>query len=166
MRRFLALSLLCCSTLASAAVTRFDSMVFFQTENVMQDKGVNVDNLGRYVRKLQSKIYHTLLAVKMPPSSGYLVVAVRADGAVTSWLDMQPAVHEYYDNQIYDIVQKQTPLEINSGVFVFAIKMAIETPVFTNKAMPNPAGWSAAKKALNNPDDIEELMLSVWPEKE
>ncbi|MEB0137813.1 MULTISPECIES: hypothetical protein [unclassified Undibacterium] len=164
MKALLAAILLCLSTLASAAVTRFDSLVFFQSETVLQEKGINKETLGRYSRNLQSNIYRLLKNVTLPPSSGYLVIAMRSDGAVTSWLDMQPKVHEFYDNQIYDIVQKMIPLNINKGIFVFAIKIAIDTPVFTKKPMPEPPDWVAAKKKISNPSDIEELVLSVWPE--
>lgn len=164
MKSLLAALLLCCSSLALAAETRFDSYYFFQPEAVLQEKGINVDTLGRYSRTLQSKIYQALKKVKMPPSAGYLVIAIRSDGAVSSWLDMQPAVHEYYDNQIYDIIQKLPAPDVNKGIFVFAIKMAIDTPVHTKKAVPAPADWAEAKKRLTNKDDIEELMLSIWPE--
>jgi len=164
MRLLLVTFLLCFSTLVSAAETRFDSLYFFQSEQTMQAKGITVDNLGRYSRKLQSAIYRALKNVKMPPSSGYLVVAMRADGVVTSWLDMKPAVHEFYDNQIYDIVQKLPVIDVQSGVFVFAIKMSIDTPVFTKKAVPEPADWVEAKKKISNPNDIEQLVLSIWPE--
>ncbi|MFZ6692437.1 hypothetical protein [Undibacterium sp. SXout20W] len=164
MKLFLATLLLCCSALASAAEVRFDSLYFFQSEQTMQAKGVTIDSLGRYSRKLQSAIYRSLKGVKMPPSSGYVVIAIRADGAVTSWLDMKPSVHQFYDNQIYDVIQKLPVIDIQSGVFVFAIKMSIETPVFTKKPVPEPADWLDAKKKINNPSDIEQLVLSIWPE--
>ena len=164
MRLLLATILLCFSTLVSAAETRFDSIYFFQSEETMQAKGITIENLGRYSRKLQSAVYRSLKSVKMPPSSGYLVVAIRADGAVTSWLDMKPAIHEFYDNQIYDIVQKLPVMDIQSGVFVFAIKMSIETPVFTKKPVPEPVDWIDAKKKIGNSNDIEQLVLSIWPE--
>jgi hypothetical protein len=74
------------------------------------------------------------------------VIAIRSDGATYSWLDMTPTVHEYFDNQIYDIVQKLPPPDVKTGIFVFAMKMAIDTPVFTRKAVPEPADWPAARK--------------------
>ncbi|MBC3862119.1 hypothetical protein H8K32_08430 [Undibacterium jejuense] len=164
MRLLLATLLFCFSTLVSAAETRFDSLYFFQSEETMQAKGITIENLGRYSRKLQSAIYRSLKAAKLPPSSGYLIVAIRSDGAVTSWLDMKPAVHEFYDNQIYDVVQKLPVMDVKTGIFVFAIKMSLETPVFTKKPVPEPADWVDAKKKLNNPNDIEQLVFSVWPE--
>jgi len=164
MKSLLAALLLCCSSLTLAAETRFDSFYFFQSEAVLQEKGINVDTLGRYSRTLQSRIYQSLKKVKMPPSAGYLVIAIRSDGAVTSWLDMQPAVHEYYDNQIYEIIQKLPAPDVKTGIFVFAIKMAIDTPVHTKKAVPSPSDWAEAKKRLVNKDNIEELVFSVWPE--
>ena len=164
MRLLLAALLLTASLLAQAAETRFDSIYFFQPDNVLQQKGIDVETLGRYSRAVQTRVYKALKSVKLPASSGFLVIAVRSDGAVASWLDMQPAVHQYYDNQIYDVIQKIQPLEVRSGIFVFAIKMAIDTPVFTKKPVPAPPDWTDARKKANDPNNIEELVLSVWPE--
>ncbi|MBC3920795.1 hypothetical protein H8L32_25235 [Undibacterium sp. CY18W] len=164
MKLLLATLLLCFSALTQAAETRFDSIYFFQSQKQLEQKGINVDSFGRYTRALQTQIYRALKKVKMPESAGYLVVAIRSDGAVTSWLDMAPAVHEYYDNQIYEIVQKLPPVDVTSGILVFGIKMAIDTAVHTKKAVPAPADWADAKKKISDPNNIEELVLSIWPE--
>lgn len=164
MRLLLAALLLSLSAWTSAAEVRFDAFYFFQPDPVLQQKGVTADNLGRYSRALQSKIYQTLKKAKIPVTSGYLVVAIRSDGATASWLDMSPALHEYYAGQIDDIVQKLPPFEVRSGIVVFAMKMAVDTPVQTRKARPEPPDWADARKKISNPDNIEELVLSVWPE--
>ena len=164
MKLLLAALLFSVSLLAQAAETRFDSFYFFQPDSVLQQKGIDVETLGRYSRAVQTRVYKALKSAKLPASSGYLVIAIRSDGAVASWLDMQPAVHQYYDNQIYDVIQKIQPVEVRTGILVFAIKMAIDTPVFTRKAVPAPSDWADARKKINDPNNIEELVLSVWPE--
>ncbi len=164
MKLLLAALLFCFATLTQAAETRFDSIYFFQSQQQLEQKGINVDSFGRYTRVLQTQIYKALKKVKIPASAGYLVVAIRSDGAVTSWLDMTPAVHEYYDNQIYEIVQKLPPVDVTSGILVFGMKMAIDTAVHTKKTVPSPPDWAAAKKKIGDPDNIEELVLSIWPE--
>ncbi|MDE2427440.1 MAG: hypothetical protein KGM99_01855 [Burkholderiales bacterium] len=164
MKSLLAILLLCCATLGQAAETRFDAFYFFQSEKVMQQKQVNFEELARYSRKIQSAVWKALKKAQMPASAGYLVVAVRSDGEVATWLDMTPAVHEYYDNQIYDAVRKVAPVHVESGILVFAVKMAIDTAVHTRKSFPTPPGWDDARKKLNDPDNIEELVLSLWPE--
>ncbi|MFZ6871553.1 hypothetical protein ACO0LF_05720 [Undibacterium sp. Di27W] len=164
MKLLLATLLLCFSTLTQAAEARFDSIYFFQSQAELEKKGINVDSFGRYTRALQTQIYKALKKAKMPESAGYLVVAIRSDGEVTCWLDMTPAVHEYYDNQIYEIVKKVQPVSVESGILVFGMKMAIDTAVHTKKAVPAPADWAEAKKKMNDPNNIEELVLSRWPE--
>ncbi len=164
MKLLLATLLFCFSTLTQAADTRFDSIYFFQSQAELEKKGINIDSFGRYTRLLQTRIYKALKKAKMTESAGYLVVAIRADGDVASWLDMTPKVHEFYDNQIDEIVKKVQPVEINSGILVFAIKMAIDTAVHTRKPVPLPPDWVEAKKKLNDPNNIEELVLAVWPE--
>ncbi|MFZ6641163.1 hypothetical protein ACO0LL_15545 [Undibacterium sp. TC4M20W] len=164
MKLLLATLLLCISTLTQAAETRFDSVYFFQSQAELEKKGINVDTFGRYTRALQTQIYKALKKVKMPASAGYLVVAIRSDGEVTCWLDMTPAVDAYYDNQIYETIKKIPPVDVQSGILVFGIKMAIDTAVHTKKTIPAPADWAEAKKKLNDPNNIEELVLSLWPE--
>ena len=164
MKSLLAALLLSCCTLVQAAEVRFDNYYFYQSEAVMTKKGITVDNLGRYSRGVQSAVYKALKSAKLSPSAGYLVIAVRSDGDVATWLDMKPAVHEYYDNQIYETVRRLQPPLIKEGIFVFAIKMAIDTPVHTKKAVPNPPGFDEARKKLADPNSIEHLVLSMWPE--
>jgi hypothetical protein len=60
--------LLSLSTLASAADVRFDAFYFFQSESVLQQKGINVDSLGRYTRALQSQIYKAFKRRKSHPA--------------------------------------------------------------------------------------------------
>ena len=164
MKLLLAILLFCFSTLTQAAETRFDSIYFFQPQAELEKKGINVDTFGRYTRTLQSQIYKALKKAKMPESAGYLVIAIRSDGDVACWLDMKPVVNEYYDNQIYETVKKINPVEVNSGILVFGMKMAIDTAVHTKKTVPAPPDWAEAKKKLNDPNNIEELVLSLWPE--
>jgi len=105
-----------------------------------------------------------LKKAKMPVSNGYLVVAVRSDGAVAAWLDMQPALHEYYENEVIQAVMKVPPFYVEEGIVVFGIKMAIDTAKHTVKNKPNPAAWNDYRKGLSNPADIEQLVLAAWPE--
>ncbi|MBI3283793.1 MAG: hypothetical protein HYZ65_02925 [Burkholderiales bacterium] len=164
MKRLLATLLLSCAALAQAAEVRFDSHYFFQSEQVMAEKKIDLQQLVRYSRKVQWQVWNTMKKVKLPPSAGYLVLAVRADGEVASWLDMGPAVHAYYEHQILAAAQKVQALDVAQGVLVYAIKMSIDTPVHTRKPLPAPPDWDEAKKKMGDPDNIEELVLSVWPE--
>ena len=152
------------SVLAQAAEPRFDEVYFFQSEKALLEKQVNFEDVARFSRKMQSNVWNALKKAKMPVSSGYLVVAVRADGAVAAWLDMEPALHEYYDNEVVQAAMKTAPFAIAEGSVVFGIKMAIDTPKHTRKTKPEPKEWKDARKKLANPNDIEELVLAVWPE--
>lgn len=164
MKLLLATLLLSFSMLTQAAETRFDSIYFFQSQAELEQKGIKIETFGPYTRNLQKLIYRALKKVKLPESAGYLIVAIRSDGEVATWFDMSPKVHEYYENQIDDIVRKAPTIDVKNGIFVFGIKMAIETPVHTKKVVPAPAEWADARKKLNDPGNIEELVLSVWPE--
>ena len=148
-----------------AAQARFDSVYFFQSEDVLKSKQVNFEEVARFSRHLQSQVWNVLKKAKMPPSNGYIVVAVRSDQEVTAWLDMSPNLHEYYDYEIIEAIKKLPAFKVDQGIVVFAIKLAIDTPKHTTKVKPDPVDWKAAKQSLSNPDDVEQLVLSVWPEK-
>lgn len=168
MKRVLTLCLLLLPLLLSsptkAAVTRFDSVYFFQSEAVLVQKKVDFKDVARFSRQMQSRVWNVLKKVDMKPTNGYLVVAVRSDGEIMAWLDMKPVLHEYYDYEIVESIRKMQPFNVDSGFVVFGIKMAVETAKHTQQVVPTPEAWKDAKKKVSDPKDIEELMFAVWPE--
>lgn len=164
MKAWLAALFMSCSFCALAAETRFDAHYFFQSEAELQEKAVKAEDLARYSRQFQTQVYKLLKKNKLSPASGYVVVAVREDGQAAAWLDMQPALHEYYGQQIDELVQKVPPFSVKKGIVVFAIKMAVDTPVHSKKAQPEPPEFADARKKVGANADIEELVYSIWPE--
>ncbi len=156
--------LLSCALSSMAAETRFDAHYFYQTEQELQEKGVKAEDLARFSRQFQTQIYKMLKKAKLSPASGYVVIAVREDGQAAAWLDMQPALHEYYVQQIDELVQKVSPFAVKKGIVVFAIKMAIDTPIHTKKVQPEPEELADARKKADSRAGIEELVYSIWPE--
>ena len=170
MKLLLGSLLLMFASLAQAAEPRFDTVYFFQSEKKLTEKQVNFEDVARFSRKMQSNVWNALKKATMPNSSGFLVVAVRADGAIAAWLDMEPALHEYYDDQVIEAVKKVPPFSVAQGTVVFGIKMLIDTPKFmtdrakhTTRSKPAPKEWKNAQAKLPNPDDMDELMQAVWP---
>ncbi len=170
MKLLLGSLLLMFTSLLHAAEPRFDAVYFFQSETALQEKQVNFEDVARFSRKMQSNVWNALKKASMPNSNGFLVVAVRADGEISAWLDMEPALHEYYADQVVEAVKKVAPFAVAQGVVVFGIKMLIDTPKFmtdrtkhTARSKPSVKEWKAAQAKLADPDDIDELMLAVWP---
>jgi hypothetical protein len=149
---------------ANAAVVRFDDHYFFQSEEVMLNKGIQFKELARYSTKLQSQIWKALVKAQLPVTRGYIVIAIRSDGAVASWLDMQPAMHEYYAYAVTEAVKKVPAPSVSKGALVFAIKMSINTAVHTKQAVPAPEEWKDARKKLGDTQDIEAIVFTAWPE--
>lgn len=171
MKLLLSSLMLLFTSLVHAAEPRFDSVYFFQSEKSLVEKQVNFEDLARFSRKMQSNVWNALKQASIPNSNGFLVVAVRADGAINAWLDMDPALHEYYDNQVVEAVKKVPPFTVAQGTVVFGIKMLIDTPKFmtdrakhTTRSKPSVKEWKAAISKMGNPDDVDELMLAVWPQ--
>lgn len=171
MKLWFAVVLLSFSALAQAVEVRFDSVYFFQSEEQLREKQVDLEEVARFSRKMQAQVWKSLKKVKMPDSHGYLVIAVRADGQVAAWLDMQPPLHEYYEYEVLQAVRKVPAFAVADGSVVFGIKMTLDTPRImserfkhTARAKPEPAEWKEARKKLANPEDVEELVMAVWPE--
>ena len=168
MKRLLS-ALLCCSVLMLAGCqknvqVRFDSVYFFQSEDDLQKKKINLEQLSQYTRTLQTQVAKAMQKGQTTPGNGYVVVAVRSDQEVAVWLDMEPALHEYYDYEIVEAIRKMRPFDVDSGIVVFGIKMAIDTPKHTDKAIPEPKDWIDAKKKVGDPNDVEQIAMSIWPE--
>lgn len=143
---------------------RFDSLYFFQNEEQLQAMKIDTDQLAQYSRNLQARVGKIMKKAQATPGNGYVVVAVRSDEEVAVWLDMEPALHEYYEYEIVEAIKKMRPPAVDQGILVFGIKMAIDTPVHTSKAIPEPKEWIEAKKKVGDPDAIEQIVLSIWPE--
>jgi hypothetical protein len=147
-----------------AAEPRFDATYFFQSEATLKEKQIDFKDLARYSRQIQSQVWKALKKVSLAPSRGYLVIAVKADQQVGVWLDMEPALHEYYENEVLEASKKVLPFYVAEGAVVFGIQMSIDSPVHTRKTKPEPKAWAEAKKKLENPNDIEALVQAAWPE--
>jgi hypothetical protein len=120
---------------------------------------------------MQSNVWNVLKKADVPNSSGFLVVAVRSDGAIAAWLDMEPVIDPYYKEKIVEAVQKVPPFDVATGTVVFGIKFMVYTPQWfvdktkhTTRSKPAPKEWKAARAKLANPDDMDELMMAVWPQ--
>lgn len=169
-RLFLALSFLCLAGLSACDAplqVRFDSVYFFQSEDELSKKKVNLEHVSIYTRNVQAAISKALKNAKnqqIPATKAYVVVAVRSDNEVAVWLDAEPVMHEYFEYEITEAVRKLGPFQVDSGIVVLAIKMAINTPVHIDKAVPAPKEWEQAKSKVGDPNDIEQVVLAVWPE--
>ena len=158
--------LVACDKLPSPVQVRFDAVYFFQSEDVLKQKKVDLEQLAIFSRNLQSVVAASFKKGQVSPSKGYLVVAVRSDGEVAVWPDMEPDLHEYYDYEVREAVKKLKPFAVDQGIVVFGIKMAVESPVHTMKEIPEPKEFIEARKKLEDPDNIEQLVLSIWPQDE
>jgi hypothetical protein len=145
-----------------ASESRFGAFYFYQNDAVLTSKHVDLPDMARFSRNVQSAIWKILKPVRIKSSIGYLVIAVREDGDTAVWLDMEPAIHPYYAAAITQAIGKLRPFAVSDGAVVFGLQMSIDTPKFTLKSAPNPIEWRDAIKKWGD-DDIDRLMWAVWP---
>ncbi len=160
--KFFASALLFIAIQCSAAEPRFGAFYFYQNEATLAEKHASLEDMARFSRNVQSAIWKVLKPARIKSSTGYLIVAVRSDQSIAVWLDMDPAVHPYYEAAISDAVSDLRPFSVSDGSVVFALQMAIDTPKFTTKLKPAPKAWEAALKKWGD-DDMDRLMWAVWP---
>ncbi|GAC1526138.1 MAG: hypothetical protein NVS3B11_27020 [Collimonas sp.] len=177
MKLLLASLLLTCAALVQAAEVRFGQLYFFQSEQALQAKQIKPDEMARYSNKVQAWVWKALKKAQVETSSGYLVMAVRDDRKTAAWLDMDPAVSEYVEQEVIGAAKKIQAFSIapGTGTVVFAIKMTLESPKWydlnfnrvapqqTIRNKPTPKAWDQAIKKIGNTDNIEDIVNAAWP---
>lgn len=162
MKRLLTCLLWVCALQVQAADVRFDAHYFFQSERTLMRKNVDFKELSKYSNAVQLQVYRALKKTGMAAGNGYLVIAVRSDGEVASWLDLAPPADAAVGQQVAEAVKKVAPVFVSQGILVFGVKMSVDSPVHTTRPRPAPAAW----KTHGTPDEseIEQVVLSVWPQ--
>jgi len=141
----------------------------------MQAKQVKGEELAKFTNRAQNLLWLALKKENIPSTNGFIVFAVRADGKVAVWLDMDPTLHEYFESVIYQATSKLQGFYVQEGSVVFALKLSIDTPKWwefwkqetpkqTLRAKPSPKEWQAVMMKLADPNDIEALTNAAWPE--
>lgn len=150
--------------MAADAVTNL-GVVLLQHGDVIQQRVQSVDALAEYVRKVEVAAATALqLEFQRKPAGGFIVVAVRPDGKSKSWLDFEPEMPGATQAALRKSIEKVPPLEVKSGVVVFAIKVSVWGGKSPSRFAPAPSEWKAQAQRAGKTLEVSELVELVWNE--
>jgi hypothetical protein len=143
--------------------TKFGAVVMLQPDSVIEDRGVLTMDFADFIKSAQTSTANLWKNTKLPPSSGFLVFAVRAGDKVNAWLDMEPELPASVENQTIQRLRSLPGFDVIKGTIVFAVKLSINGAPETPRETPLPKEWAAVLKSKPLPADTESLVQLVWP---
>ncbi len=164
MRAFiLALSMLVpCFVCAAEPLTPF-GISLLQPESVLAPRVQSVDALAAYIKAIEHAANDFLSTQpQRPPTTGFIVVAVRPGQQSRTWFDLKPGLPAQTANELKAAIARIQPLRVNGGAVVFAINVGIWGGPAATGPMPNPSEFAAAAKAAGRPLEVGDLVERIW----
>ncbi len=94
-----------------------------QPDSVLEERGVLTMDFDDFVKSAQTSTANIWKNTKLPESSGFLVLAVRAGGKVNAWLDMEPELPVSVESPTIQRLRSLPGFYVTNGTIVFAIKL-------------------------------------------
>ncbi|MDR2012515.1 MAG: hypothetical protein LBQ20_05640 [Rhodanobacter sp.] len=157
------LLLLAVSAICTAAELKTGGVVLLQPDQSLQQKGFVVSDLANYIRQVQAASISAVQPSQLPPSSGFVVVAVRAGGKSNAWLDISPSLPPELEQAFIQGLRQIPPFHVSNGTVLFGIQVMVNGAAPPTKKIPNPAAWQKAAATLKNPIEVENLVQVLWP---
>ncbi|MFL6657346.1 MAG: hypothetical protein ACJ8GW_04685 [Massilia sp.] len=161
--KFLAFLLCLSPLLANAAIYKTGPVVLLQPEAVLQSKELSAAAVGEYMRAGDAAAAAVIKAAKLPPSGGFLVFAIRADGKTNAWTDFAPPLPRAVEEKLVKSLRALPAFHVASGSLLIAQKVTVNGGPEPVTNLPNPAAWRAAAAGLKAPMPLEELVERAWP---
>lgn len=147
----------------TAAELRTGNITLLQPDEDLQQKRLDVRSLANFVKGAQAASERLLKPADLPPSTGFLVMAVREGNQTNAWLDVTPALPPALEQQLVQAVRQLPPVPVANGTVIFALQLMINDAAPTTRQVPQPPAWMPVIRSLREPLDMESLVLRVWP---
>ncbi|SDY18342.1 hypothetical protein [Lysobacter enzymogenes] len=150
------------SPASAAAPYTVDSIMLLQPQEALQERIDGAEPLAAYIKALNAAAQeHLRQAAPGAPASGYIVVAVRADGARKIWLDYAPALPAAVSGPLRAALERVAPMRVRRGAAVFAINASLWGGARAS-APPSPEEWRRAAGRAGEPVEVEDLVLRIF----
>lgn len=163
--KIIAFLMLLIPTICNAANAEYLKIHLMQPKNVILEKLDGIDELDRYVKEVERTINKQISALPPAQSWGFLVIAVRDDGKIKSWLDTDDNVPAEIAKTMTDIAENTKPFTVKEGAVVFSLGFATDGGDLPANKMPFPNDWKQVANC-NNEDcaekNAEEIVLKSW----
>lgn len=151
------------SASCTAAELRTGNVTLLQPDHDLQQKGLDVRSLANFIKEAESVSERVLQPTTLPPSNGFLVMAVREGNQTNVWLDMTPALPPTLEQQLVEAIRQLPAVPVANGTVIFALQLMINGATPPAKQIPRPPAWQPVINSLKEPLDMERLVLRVWP---
>ncbi|MBN7137056.1 hypothetical protein A7A76_20170 [Lysobacter enzymogenes] len=147
---------------AAAAPYTVNSIMLLQPQEALQQRIDGAEPLAAYIKALNAAAQeHLRQAAPGAPASGYIVVAVRADGARRIWLDYAPTLPAAVSGPLRAALERIAPMRVRTGAAVFAINASLWGGARAS-APPSPQEWRRAAERAGEPVEAEDLVLRIF----
>lgn len=151
------------ATSAQADAMQRSDIVLLQPESVLAPRVPNVQGLATYIDKATAQAAEvTRQAEAGPPTSGFLVIAIRPGLRSNAWLDFQPPLPQPLADAVLRAMRAVTPPAVRGGPVVLAVKASLWGGTATGRDFPAPKEWRAAMDQAGRPLETEALVERTW----
>lgn len=161
--KILAIGLMLCASLCSAADLASGTYVLLQPDEELQKKELNVQDFASSAKAAESAATNTLKPLKLGRSTGFIVFAVREGKRSNAWLDLKPALPAAVEAKVIASIRSIPPFHVANGTVVFALKIMINGAPETDEQSPFPAAWRTVMASNKEPVEAEALVKLIWP---
>ncbi|NHZ92379.1 hypothetical protein F2P45_25720 [Massilia sp. CCM 8733] len=152
---------LCAGVAQAASGVTAGGVVLLQPEQVIGAR-TSADQLAPYLKQVDSAATRAFNAAKgVPPSSGFLVVAMRPGEQSNIWLDFNPPLPQALARALVDGA-KAVRVPAVKGTVVVAMKYGVAGGSAPSQPMPSPPEWTAAARAAGVPLETGDLVERIW----
>lgn len=146
----------------AGALERAD-IVLLQPEAELQPRVPDVQSLATYIDKATAQAAQvTQQAQAGPPTSGFLVIAIRPGLRSNAWLDFQPPLPPALAEAVVRAMRSVTPPAVRGGPVVLAVKAGLWGGNAPGRDYPSPKEWRAAMDKAGRPLDPGVLVERIW----
>lgn len=148
--------------MASSTLVK-SGIVLLQPEFVFHERVPNVSALAEYLQRAEEAARIALRESNQGVgSAGFIVLAIRPGLASKVWLDLAPPLHPDESVALISKIEAVTPIDVQVGPVVLAIKVRIRGEEESERNMPSPEAWHALARKAGRALEIGELVELAW----
>lgn len=137
-------------------------LMLLQPERIIEAR-VSVAQLAPYLKQVDEAAVGAIKSAgTVPPSGGFVVVAIRPGGQSKIWLDFTPALPTRLAEKLLAVTQAIPVPAVRGGTVVIAMKYSIGGAPAPTQALPSPAEWAGAGRAAGQALEIGDLVDRIW----
>lgn len=167
MQRLILITLALCALLAArparAGALESSDVVLLQPEAELQPRVPDVQSLAIYIDKATAQAAEVARQARVgPPTSGFLVIAIRPGLRSNAWLDFQPPLPPTMAEAMIRAMRSVTPPAVRGGPVVLAVKAGLWGGSSPVRDLPAPKEWRAAIDKAGRSLEPETLVEKIW----